>query len=97
MGTIIVTPSHSCVLIPVRQQPNYETWLNQVVAAYQTHADGKDRTFSRFLLDLPHVPQDVLSLLRESCVEPERFVLLFYHDFDQSQCVEPGGKWASRR
>ncbi|PCH44216.1 hypothetical protein WOLCODRAFT_138834 [Wolfiporia cocos MD-104 SS10] len=52
--------------------PNYETWLNQIVAAYQTHLDGKDRTFSRFLLDLPHVPPDVLSLLRESCVEPER-------------------------
>ncbi|KAI0372816.1 hypothetical protein BV20DRAFT_1034476 [Pilatotrama ljubarskyi] len=53
-------------------QPNYETWLNQIVAAYQTHTDGKDRTFSRFLLDLPHVPQDILTLLRESCVEPDR-------------------------
>ncbi|RPD64406.1 hypothetical protein L226DRAFT_506092 [Lentinus tigrinus ALCF2SS1-7] len=53
-------------------QSNYETWLNQIVAAYQTHAEGKDRTFSRFLLDLPDVPQDVLNLLRESCVEPER-------------------------
>ncbi|CCM02435.1 uncharacterized protein FIBRA_04534 [Fibroporia radiculosa] len=52
--------------------PNYETWLNQIVAAYQTHLDGKDRTFSRFLLDLPHVPPDVLSLLRESCVEQDR-------------------------
>ncbi|KAH9935928.1 Symplekin tight junction protein C terminal-domain-containing protein [Epithele typhae] len=53
-------------------QPNYDTWLNQIVAAYQTHADHKDRTFSRFLLDLPQVPQDVLNLLRESCVEAER-------------------------
>ncbi|KAI9064047.1 hypothetical protein FKP32DRAFT_1714615 [Trametes sanguinea] len=53
-------------------QPNYETWLNQVIAAYQTHTDGKDRSFSRFLLDLPHVPQDVLTMLRESCVEPDR-------------------------
>ncbi|KAL1941146.1 hypothetical protein VTO73DRAFT_7358 [Trametes versicolor] len=52
--------------------PNYETWLNQIVAAYQVHADGKDRTFSRFLLDLPQVPQDILTLLRESCVEPDR-------------------------
>lgn len=58
------------------QQPNYETWLNQIVAAYQTHADGKDRTFSRFLLDLPHVPQDILTLLRESCVEADRSVPL---------------------
>ncbi|KAH9846038.1 Symplekin tight junction protein C terminal-domain-containing protein [Lenzites betulinus] len=53
-------------------QPNYETWLNQIVAAYQIHADGKDRTFSRFLLDLPQVPTDILTLLRESCVEPDR-------------------------
>ncbi|OSD03106.1 hypothetical protein PYCCODRAFT_296574 [Trametes coccinea BRFM310] len=53
-------------------QPNYETWLNQVIAAYQTHTDGKDRSFSRFLLDLPHVPQDILTMLRESCVEPDR-------------------------
>ncbi|KAI0675546.1 Symplekin tight junction protein C terminal-domain-containing protein [Trametes maxima] len=52
--------------------PNYETWLNQVVAAYQAHADNKDRTFSRFLLDLPQVPQDILTMLRESCVEPDR-------------------------
>ncbi|KAI1796643.1 Symplekin tight junction protein C terminal-domain-containing protein [Ganoderma leucocontextum] len=58
-------------------QSNYETWLNQIVAAYQTHSEGKDRTFSRFLLDLPAVPQDVLNLLRESCVEPERRQMSF--------------------
>ncbi|KAH9924792.1 Symplekin tight junction protein C terminal-domain-containing protein [Fomitopsis serialis] len=52
--------------------PNYETWLNQIVSAYQTHLDGKDRTFSRFLLDLPHVPPDVLHLLRDSCPEADR-------------------------
>ncbi|KAI0725434.1 Symplekin tight junction protein C terminal-domain-containing protein [Fomitopsis betulina] len=52
--------------------PNYETWLNQIVSAHQTHMDGKDRTFSRFLLDLPHVPPDVLHLLRESCTEADR-------------------------
>ncbi|KAI0954916.1 hypothetical protein AcW1_006666 [Taiwanofungus camphoratus] len=52
--------------------PNYETWLNQIVAAYQTHLDGKDKAFSKFLLDLPSVPPDVLNLLRESCVELER-------------------------
>ncbi|KAH9945718.1 Symplekin tight junction protein C terminal-domain-containing protein [Amylocystis lapponica] len=52
--------------------PNYETWLNQIVAVYQTHSEGKDKTFSRFLLDLPSVPPDVLNLLRESCIEPER-------------------------
>ncbi|PSR72823.1 hypothetical protein PHLCEN_2v11320 [Hermanssonia centrifuga] len=53
-------------------RPNYEIWLNQLVAVYQTHLDNKDRTFSRFLLDLPAVPPDVMSLLREMCVEPDR-------------------------
>ncbi|KAF5388652.1 hypothetical protein D9757_004811 [Collybiopsis confluens] len=53
----------------MKWRPNYDVWLGQIVAAYQTHLDGKDRTFTRFLLDLPSVPADVLSLLRELCVE----------------------------
>ncbi|GLB41805.1 putative symplekin tight junction protein C terminal [Lyophyllum shimeji] len=47
--------------------PNYDTWLNQIVASYQALLDGKDRTFARFLLDLPTVPSDVLGLLRDLC------------------------------
>ncbi|KAJ7115848.1 Symplekin tight junction protein C terminal-domain-containing protein [Mycena epipterygia] len=61
-------------------RPNYDTWLNQIVASYQTLLDGKDRTFSRFLLDLPAVPEDVLSLLRELCVDtnsPDRMQVGF--------------------
>lgn len=54
------------------QRPNYDTWLNQIVASYQTSLDGKDKTFSRFLLDLPSVPADVLGLLRELCVDAEK-------------------------
>lgn len=57
-------------------RPSYETWLNQIVAVHQTHIDGKDRTFARFLLDLPAIPQDVLNLLREMCVEADRWVNL---------------------
>ncbi|KAJ7504498.1 Symplekin tight junction protein C terminal-domain-containing protein [Mycena galericulata] len=59
---------------------NYDAWLNQIVASYQTLLDGKDRTFSRFLLDLPAVPEDVLGLLRELCVDtnsPERMQVGF--------------------
>jgi symplekin len=37
--------------------------------------DGKDKTFSRFLLDLPSVSADVLGLLRELCVDAEKYVL----------------------
>ncbi|KAJ7077855.1 Symplekin tight junction protein C terminal-domain-containing protein [Mycena belliarum] len=61
-------------------RPNYDIWLNQIVASYQTLLDGKDRTFSRFLLDLPAVPEDVLGLLRELCVDtnsPERMQVGF--------------------
>ncbi|KAF9269017.1 hypothetical protein L218DRAFT_916524 [Marasmius fiardii PR-910] len=50
---------------------NYDIWLNQIVAAYQTHLDGKDRTFSKFLMDLPSVPLDILDLLRDLCVDYE--------------------------
>ncbi|CAL1714714.1 unnamed protein product [Somion occarium] len=53
-------------------RPNYEPWLNQLVAMHETHMDVKDRSFSRFLLDLPSVPPDLLSSLREMCVEPDR-------------------------
>lgn len=60
------------VLLP--QHPNYDTWLNQIVASYQTLLDGKDRTFSRFLLDLPAVPGDVLGLLRDLCVDFTRYL-----------------------
>ncbi|KAJ3561803.1 hypothetical protein NP233_g9973 [Leucocoprinus birnbaumii] len=50
-------------------RPNYDIWLNQIVTSYQTLLDGRDRTFSRFILDLPAVPPDVLGLLRDLCVD----------------------------
>ncbi|KDQ61760.1 hypothetical protein JAAARDRAFT_204204 [Jaapia argillacea MUCL 33604] len=53
-------------------RPNYDIWLNQIVAAYQTHMDAKDKAFARFLLDIPSVPGDVLGLLRDLCLEPDR-------------------------
>ena len=54
------------------QRPNYEAWLNQIVSSYQTLLDGKDKTFGRFLLDLPHVPGEVLNLLRDLCLDANR-------------------------
>ncbi|KAG2145122.1 Symplekin tight junction protein C terminal-domain-containing protein [Suillus clintonianus] len=61
-------------------RPNYESWLNQVVSTYQTvlegkpegKPDGKDKAFARFLLDLPSVPPDVLGLLRDLSVDPDK-------------------------
>ncbi|KAF8817559.1 hypothetical protein BYT27DRAFT_6817554 [Phlegmacium glaucopus] len=52
-------------------RPNYETWLNQLVASYQAVLDGKDKdkAFARFLLDLPSIPSDLLDLLRDLCID----------------------------
>jgi len=66
--------SASVLIILLLQRPNYDVWLNQIVASYQTLLDGKDRTFSRFLLDLPTVPGDVLGLLRDLCVDFTRYL-----------------------
>ncbi|KAG1760128.1 Symplekin tight junction protein C terminal-domain-containing protein [Suillus occidentalis] len=61
-------------------RPNYDLWLNQVVSTYQTVLEGKpegkpdfkDKAFARFLLDLPSVPPDVLGLLRDLSVDPDK-------------------------
>ncbi|KAI0292278.1 Symplekin tight junction protein C terminal-domain-containing protein [Russula brevipes] len=58
-------------------RPNYEVWLNQIVAEYQSRLDRKDRMFARFLLDLPSVPSDVFTLLRDLCAEPDRMQVGF--------------------
>ncbi|KAH9160770.1 Symplekin tight junction protein C terminal-domain-containing protein [Lactarius sanguifluus] len=58
-------------------RPNYGVWLNQIVAEYQLRIDRKDRMFARFLLDLPSVPLDVFTLLRDLCAEPERMQIGF--------------------
>ena len=36
--------------------------------------------FARFLLDLPSVPSDVFTLLRDLCTEPDRYVRLSLTD-----------------
>ncbi|KIJ65684.1 hypothetical protein HYDPIDRAFT_131045 [Hydnomerulius pinastri MD-312] len=61
-------------------RPNYDSWLNHIVASYQTVLEGKaegkpdskDKAFAKFLLDLPSVPPDVLDLLRDLSVDPEK-------------------------
>ena len=58
------------------QRSNYDVWLNQIVVEYQLRLDRKDRMFARFLLDLPSVPSDVFTLLRDLCAEPDRCVPL---------------------
>ncbi|KAF9530352.1 Symplekin tight junction protein C terminal-domain-containing protein [Crepidotus variabilis] len=53
-------------------RPNYDTWLNKIVSAYKTDLDGKDKTFTLFLLDLPSIPGEVLEFLRDHCLDHSR-------------------------
>lgn len=71
---------YDCIFFTIsdpKQRSNYEIWLNQLISAYQTFIHGKDTTFSRFLSDLPSVPAEVLGLLRDLCVDPDRQLFLF--------------------
>jgi len=51
-----------------------------MVSSYQTtleskaegKPDNKDKAFAKFLLDLPSIPADVLDLLRDLSVDPEK-------------------------
>ncbi|THH09925.1 hypothetical protein EW145_g1681 [Phellinidium pouzarii] len=56
---------------------NYPIWVQKLVSAYEPLIDAKDRSFSRFLLDIPSVPQEVLLMLRDLCVEPDRMQVGF--------------------
>ncbi|KZV71528.1 hypothetical protein PENSPDRAFT_751633 [Peniophora sp. CONT] len=56
---------------------NYDTWLSHIVSAYLQKLSGKDRTFGRFLLDLPSVPTDVFQLLRDLCITPQKMEVGF--------------------
>lgn len=58
------------------QLNNYDIWLQKIVNTYENLIDAKDRTLSRFLLDVPHVPPEVLDTLREICAEPDRLVVV---------------------
>ena len=84
--------SLDAALLTKIQRPNYDTWLNQIVAVYQTHLDGKDRTFSRFLMDIPAVPPDILDLLRDLCVEYERYAPLRPQLLSQSLRISSSDK-----
>ncbi|GJJ11108.1 hypothetical protein Clacol_005339 [Clathrus columnatus] len=55
-----------------RWQPQYESWLQKIVAAHQERLNAKDKAFTQFLLDLPALPDSILALLREFCTDPDK-------------------------
>lgn len=56
---------------------NYPVWVEKLVTAYETLLDNKDRTLSRFLLDIPSVPQSSFIMLRDLCCEKDRMQVGF--------------------
>lgn len=66
------------LLSVILKYSNYPLWVQKLVSAYEPMIDAKDRTFARFLLDIPFVPQEVLHMLRDLCVEPDRLVICFF-------------------
>ncbi|KAG9047536.1 hypothetical protein FS837_002060 [Tulasnella sp. UAMH 9824] len=54
-----------------RWQPQYDIWVQKLLAAQTPKLDAKDKTFTRFLIDLPSLPPNILSLLSDLCIDPD--------------------------
>ncbi|KAG8920094.1 hypothetical protein FRC01_000934 [Tulasnella sp. 417] len=54
-----------------RWQSQYDIWVQRLVAAQTPKLDAKDKTFTRFLIDLPALPPNILSLLSDLCIDPD--------------------------
>ncbi|KAG8889606.1 hypothetical protein FRB98_003668 [Tulasnella sp. 332] len=52
-------------------QPQYDLWVQKLLMAQKEKLDPKDKAFSRFLVDLPALPPNLLSLLRDLCLDPD--------------------------
>ncbi|KAG8748374.1 hypothetical protein FRC10_005921 [Ceratobasidium sp. 414] len=62
--------------IQAQANPNrerkYDLWLVRLAVALKARIEAKDKTFARFLMELPSVPADVLSLCRELAEAPQQ-------------------------
>ncbi|QRV74154.1 symplekin [Ceratobasidium sp. AG-Ba] len=54
------------------REPKYETWLVRLAVALKARIESKDKNFARFLMELPVVPAEVLSLCRELAETPQQ-------------------------
>ena len=48
----------------------YDVWLEKLLLALQANSGTRDKTFTQFLIDLPSIPQQVLTLLQRFSAEP---------------------------
>lgn len=51
---------------------HYGVWLRRLLDGYRARLDAKDRTFARFLLDLPELSDELLQFVRELCLDTDK-------------------------
>ncbi|KAF8605954.1 hypothetical protein BDV93DRAFT_490054 [Ceratobasidium sp. AG-I] len=53
-------------------EPQYDKWLTRLASSLKARIEAKDKTFARFLMELPSVPSNALSLCRELAEVPQQ-------------------------
>jgi hypothetical protein len=56
------------------QERQYDVWLGRLASSLKARMEPKDKTFARFLMELPSVTSNVLSLCRELAETPQQYV-----------------------
>ncbi|KAG8760401.1 hypothetical protein FRC11_000462 [Ceratobasidium sp. 423] len=67
--------------IQAKQDPSrerqYDIWLGRLAGSLKARLEPKDKTFAKFLMELPSVPSNVLSLCRELAETPQQMGIGF--------------------
>ncbi|KAF8677667.1 Symplekin tight junction protein C terminal [Rhizoctonia solani] len=61
---------------PSRER-QYDIWLGRLASSLKARLEPKDKTFAKFLMELPSVPSNVLSLCRELAETPQQMGIGF--------------------
>ncbi|CAE6382445.1 unnamed protein product [Rhizoctonia solani] len=61
---------------PSRER-QYEIWLGRLATSLKARLEPKDKTFAKFLMELPSIPSNVLSLCRELAETPQQMGIGF--------------------
>ncbi|KZV93110.1 hypothetical protein EXIGLDRAFT_674317 [Exidia glandulosa HHB12029] len=56
---------------------HYGVWLRRLLDGYRSRLDAKDRTFARFLLDLPELSDELLHFMRDLCLDQDKMQVGF--------------------
>ncbi|CAE6402237.1 unnamed protein product [Rhizoctonia solani] len=61
---------------PSRER-QYDIWLGRLASSLKARLEPKDKTFAKFLMELPSIPPNVLSLCRELAETPQQMGIGF--------------------